>query len=311
MGGYATFPRVDDLELDVLRLDEYEAEARPRGRAFVRVMVGSLLLLAGASIFAGRGHLGAAAVPSALDVVTVEQVGQVKAAAQVAAQFQAPAAAAGDCQLSPWSVWSQCSVTCGSGQMSRMRIIMAPASAGGKSCATFQTAQTQVCGSKVPCALGCQVGEWTSWGSCSKTCGGGKTKQYRAVIRQPVAGGDPCPKTQRTTTCGVGPCENDCLVSPWQDVGQCSAPCGGGTLKRSRSVLRAAGPGGTPCGALAGSVDCNIQPCSGGGNGQENDFVTKLYHMVEGLSVQMNTTEHNVERLEQEYQKMSHMMSPL
>ena len=53
-----------------------------------------------------------------------------------------------DCQISEWSRWDTCSVSCGDGYMSRVRQIITQSSFGGNRCG--ETFQTQTCNLR-PC----------------------------------------------------------------------------------------------------------------------------------------------------------------
>merc|ERR1719357_1840466 len=69
-----------------------------------------------------------------------------------------------------------------------------------------------------PCP--CVWGEWSNWGFCSATCGGGVSTRSRAVEREAVNGGEQCEGS----------------TEEWSNWGMCSATCGGGVSTRSRAV---------------------------------------------------------------------------
>lgn len=52
----------------------------------------------------------------------------------------------------------------------------------------------------------------------------------------------------------------DCEVSDWRSE-ECSKSCGGGTMKKSRTIIVHPAYGGTPCLPLAMEESCNDQPC--------------------------------------------------
>eukprot|EP00798_Chlamydomonas_sp_ICE-L_P018806 gene18806-25352_t len=54
-------------------------------------------------------------------------------------------------------------------------------------------------------------------------------------------------------------CTLSCEVSSWSGYSSCSRTCGGGTMSRSRSIIRV----GAGCPFLSETVDCNTQMCSG------------------------------------------------
>lgn len=53
----------------------------------------------------------------------------------------------------------------------------------------------------------------------------------------------------------------DCIVSEFGDFGVCSAPCGGGTQSRTRSIIQQPNSTGTPCPPLIETQECNNVPC--------------------------------------------------
>ena len=64
-----------------------------------------------------------------------------------------------------------------------------------------------------------------------------------------------------TAPCAVE-CPVDCILSPFSSWSACSAHCGGGYEKRSRTVLVEPSASGVPCGALSESrFGCNPEPC--------------------------------------------------
>uniref|UniRef100_A0A3Q3WPN1 G-protein coupled receptors family 2 profile 2 domain-containing protein n=1 Tax=Mola mola TaxID=94237 RepID=A0A3Q3WPN1_MOLML len=87
-----------------------------------------------------------------------------------------------------WSAWSACSATCSNGTRQRTRECNGP-SYGGSECHGSWKESTN-------CFLkDCPDGRWhawSSWGSCSKTCGGG-IQQRQRVCEGPFFGGERCP----------------------------------------------------------------------------------------------------------------------
>jgi len=53
----------------------------------------------------------------------------------------------------------------------------------------------------------------------------------------------------------------DCVMSAWSAWSECSVPCGGGTQKRTRTVVTPASCGGMACPSLEESKACNTDPC--------------------------------------------------
>lgn len=145
----------------------------------------------------------------------------------------------GDCQLSLWTMWSQCSKTCGGGQTQRQRAIIKPASHGG-SCPGADTAEAMGCNMQ-PCGVpanDCQLGKWSEWQACPVTCGKSQSSRFR-VVTEAATGGKPCPGGGLTEVkpCGGASCaKKDCLWSAWSMWTTCSKSCGGGMMQRFRNI---------------------------------------------------------------------------
>jgi hypothetical protein len=92
----------------------------------------------------------------------------------------------------------------------------------------------------------CKMSDWTQWGACSKTCGGGTQTRTRTVTTPAANGGVACPALTDTSNCNVQPCPVDCVGS-WSNWGECDAKCGTGMRNRIYSVSRAAEHGGQAC----------------------------------------------------------------
>ncbi|OCT66417.1 hypothetical protein XELAEV_18042667mg [Xenopus laevis] len=79
---------------------------------------------------------------------------------------------------SHWSPWSSCSVTCGSGQITRIRLCNSPVpQLNGKQC-EGEGRENKPC-QKDPCPINGQWGPWSLWDTCTVTCGGGMQKRER------------------------------------------------------------------------------------------------------------------------------------
>uniref|UniRef100_A0A3Q3RJ16 Adhesion G protein-coupled receptor B1-like n=1 Tax=Mastacembelus armatus TaxID=205130 RepID=A0A3Q3RJ16_9TELE len=88
-----------------------------------------------------------------------------------------------------WSAWSACSASCSNGTMQRTRECNGP-SYGGSECHGSWKEMSN-CFLK-ECPVDGRWHAWSSWGSCSKTCGGGNQQRQR-VCEGPFFGGEPCP----------------------------------------------------------------------------------------------------------------------
>ena len=108
----------------------------------------------------------------------------------------------------------------------------------------------------------CSVSDWSAWGTCSQTCGGGVQTRTRTVSTQSKNGGSNCPSLIDTQPCNTTvPCPINCVVSDWSDWGVCSKTCGSGTQTRTRTVTSQAEYGGGVCPSLTDTQPCNTQLC--------------------------------------------------
>uniref|UniRef100_A0A3Q2PJN0 Uncharacterized protein n=1 Tax=Fundulus heteroclitus TaxID=8078 RepID=A0A3Q2PJN0_FUNHE len=169
-----------------------------------------------------------------------------------------------------WLSWSPCSETCGKGIQSRIRLCNNPPAPqhGGRKC-EGNDVHTDFCNGD-PCPS--DWGQWSSWGSCSKTCDGGQMRRYRTCDNpRPAHGGRACAgadlQTQKCSTADL-----DGNWGLWQPWGGCSASCGGGERTRVR-LCNSPSPsnGGRPCpGDPTQLSRCNSHACPG------NDMIAKL-----------------------------------
>ena len=130
-----------------------------------------------------------------------------------------------------WGSWSSCSATCDGGTSTRERVCSLTAqsvcsSSENKNCGT-ETCPPNTC---TPCPG--SNGEWTEWGQCSKTCGGGIQNRFRMLC------GPNCDPEEQLRVCSTDSCDgcttcDDCCDS-WSSWGYCSATCGG-SQSRTRS----------------------------------------------------------------------------
>jgi hypothetical protein len=163
-----------------------------------------------------------------------------------------------DCSVSTWSQWSSCSVTCGSGMMSRLRTVSVAAKNGGVPCPTLT--DTTSCGVGC-CPIACSVSTWSTWSVCSATCGAAVRRRTRQITNDALCGGTPCPTTDVSEACALPACAVDCQLSSWSTWSQCSQACGTGEQRRTRNVLVAPSNGGAACGTDNESQICTQAPC--------------------------------------------------
>ncbi|PIO28464.1 Thrombospondin-1 [Aquarana catesbeiana] len=117
---------------------------------------------------------------------------------------------------SHWSPWSSCSVTCGSGMMTRIRLCNSPVpQLNGKHC-VGEGRENKPC-QKDPCPINGQWGPWSPWDICSVTCGGGVQKRERLCNNpKPQFGGKAClGDNADSRICNKQDCPIDgCLSNP-------------------------------------------------------------------------------------------------
>ncbi|KAL8591122.1 hypothetical protein ACOMHN_063746 [Nucella lapillus] len=161
-----------------------------------------------------------------------------------------------DCQLTGWSPWSACSVTCGSGLQKRSRTIGNLPRHGGRDCPLLNdlARETQ---SRV-CRTVCDHYQWRyeDWGPCvprdQSLCGPGSQSRHVGcyAVREGQAGGREAEGSQcewsekpgNEQDCFLA-CPSHCVVSPWSQWSPCKQPCDSlQTQTRTRTVLREATP---------------------------------------------------------------------
>jgi hypothetical protein len=167
-----------------------------------------------------------------------------------------------DCVPNAWPAdggWSTCSVTCGIGSTKRSRSIKSDARNGGKRC------DGMLKGSKScnmgPCPIHCKVSDWTSWGTCTKTCGGGQKTRTRSITRSVAWGGITCPTLTETGACNVACCPITCILDDWTKPSACTKTCNGGSKTRTRKVLRTNKCGAPSCDRTTDTKACNTFSC--------------------------------------------------
>jgi hypothetical protein len=125
-----------------------------------------------------------------------------------------------DCEMTSFSPWSPCSSQCGAGSQSRFMQVRVPMMNGGKACPPNNTWVERRRCSGVNCppdeTINCTLSGWTSVGTCSKTCNGGKQTQTRTVIA-PASNGGSCPDAAtniRYIDCNTQACDVvvDCVM---------------------------------------------------------------------------------------------------
>jgi hypothetical protein len=164
-----------------------------------------------------------------------------------------------DCVPFEWGSWTTCTVSCGIGSTSRARKIKTDAKFGGKSCDGL-LAEDEAC-DKGPCPIHCAVTGWSSWSTCTKTCGGGSQKRSRSITRTTAYGGTTCPTLEEASDCNVACCPVTCIIDKWSAFAACTKSCSGGIKTRTRKIRRAAKCGAPACGDTEHSPSCNTFDC--------------------------------------------------
>jgi hypothetical protein len=163
-----------------------------------------------------------------------------------------------DCVTESWTAWSACSASCGPGEQSRTRAITTTPAHGGRACP--ETAGTQGC-NEGHCPIHCEVGDWSSWSECDKSCGSGSQSRSRDILTQEQHGGSTCPFLDVSQSCNDEPCPLDCVHGDWSAWSECTYSCGTGQKSRSFTITTHADFGGRACPASAEDSECNSQAC--------------------------------------------------
>ncbi|XP_078617556.1 complement component C8 alpha chain-like [Branchiostoma floridae x Branchiostoma japonicum] len=96
-----------------------------------------------------------------------------------------------------------------------------------------------------PLPQNCAVTDWSPWGACSASCGGGTHTRSRTVVVPAAHGGTPCPALQDSQPCNTITCPVDCQVGEFGDWSVCD-PCLH-TQSRYSPLVRPSQFGGSPC----------------------------------------------------------------
>ncbi|KAJ6665123.1 hypothetical protein lerEdw1_005354 [Lerista edwardsae] len=193
------------------------------------------------------------------------------------------------CMLSPWSEWSDCSVTCGKGMRTRQRMLKSAAELGD---CNEELEQAEKC--MLPeCPIDCELTEWSQWSECNKSCGKGHMIRTRMIKMEPQFGGAPCPETVQRKKCRIRKCLRNpsiekrrwkeprekrrteqakedvdgeqfpgCKMKPWTAWSECTKLCGGGIQERFMTVKkRFKSTQFTSCKDKKELRACNVHPC--------------------------------------------------
>ncbi|XP_072304148.1 adhesion G protein-coupled receptor B1-like isoform X2 [Eucyclogobius newberryi] len=115
-----------------------------------------------------------------------------------------------------WAAWSTCSATCSNGTRQRTRECNGPSYGGSECHGSWK--ETDNCFLK-ECPVDGRWHAWTTWGSCSKTCGGG-VQQRQRVCEGPFFDGEPCNGDNREQKrCNEKRCPEPHEICPEQNTG--------------------------------------------------------------------------------------------
>ncbi|XP_052715472.1 deleted in malignant brain tumors 1 protein-like [Crassostrea angulata] len=166
--------------------------------------------------------------------------------------------------FSEWTMWTQCSRTCGHGLKSRRRTCTNPVpTRNGRNCTGTYSENTEC--SIAGCPVDGNWGHWSSWLDCSVTCGTGNQIRRRFCSNpRPENGGRHCQGSSTDTlTCNLGSCPIHGGFSEWNMWSVCSVSCGGGFKTRERACNNPSPRhGGSNCSDYFTDSDiCNTSPC--------------------------------------------------
>lgn len=94
-------------------------------------------------------------------------------------------------------------------------------------------------------AVNCRVNNWSSWTSCSRSCGGGQASRTRQKTVTESCGGGCAYHLKETRTCNTNCCPVHCSYS-WGSWSICSG-CGVSSHSRSPNIWRHSACNGRPC----------------------------------------------------------------
>lgn len=159
-----------------------------------------------------------------------------------------------DCELTDYSPWSSCSVSCGGGNQERSREIRVEPSNTGLPCkdtlSEIRSCNEDDCPSLVVDKgnpIDCIWGEWTEWNECTVECGGGARSRTRDIQQCANKVGKPCSAESavQMEACNEDVCgSKDCIWAPWSDWAACTCT---GLRERHRSVAEHSSSGGKVC----------------------------------------------------------------
>uniref|UniRef100_A0A673AJX6 Thrombospondin, type I, domain containing 7Ba n=1 Tax=Sphaeramia orbicularis TaxID=375764 RepID=A0A673AJX6_9TELE len=133
-----------------------------------------------------------------------------------------------DCIMSPWTVWSQCSVSCGLGSLFRRACF--PRACPGLSSVPPETHTHTYQLPIVKCTFDGHWSVWTEWSECDAQCGGGgQAEKQNLLCSSSQERGtrlvQPCPGDSTEARHCFSPCIPDGVWSKWTAWSECSKTC--------------------------------------------------------------------------------------
>ena len=115
----------------------------------------------------------------------------------------------------------------------------------------------------LPCPVipvNCEVSDWSDWSTCSVPCGNGTQTRTRNILTPAYNGGNCDTTLSESQSCIIKNCPIDCKYT-LSDWGNCSVPCGGGTMSRSMTIDQQPLYGGKECPNELLNTSCNSGIC--------------------------------------------------
>ncbi|XP_033122270.1 thrombospondin-2-like isoform X2 [Anneissia japonica] len=165
-----------------------------------------------------------------------------------------------------WGAWSDCLVSCGEGVYSQFRYCDNPEPMYGGDVCPGPLTKDQPC-TMPPCPINGSWSEWTDFGDCSLTCGGGSRVRTRTCSDPaPNYNGLICPiddPTEESEICNTDTCPVHGGWSEWELWDTCTKSCNGGLRSRSRTCDNPVPQfGGDDCDDSSSVTEsCNVQGC--------------------------------------------------
>lgn len=143
------------------------------------------------------------------------------------------------CEMTVWSEWDGCSVTCGRGSQTRYRHIQVKPQNGGTPCPP-STKEIHSCEADISCPVDgrdCSWGDWTAFSACDAS---GQRMRTRGIEQYETSGGLACRGPVREID-SCAECVSSmytCRWGRWSTWSACSQTCGqGGVRKRNRNLV--------------------------------------------------------------------------